>query len=45
VHLEDDDFRRFAAEGGTLFDQEFNLSIEEREQFDMEGKVQQTIHS
>jgi hypothetical protein len=34
MHLEDDDVRRFATE-------EFNLPIEEREQFDMDGKAQQ----
>jgi hypothetical protein len=28
-----------------VFVHEFHLPIEEREQFDMEGKVQQTIHS
>jgi hypothetical protein len=43
MHLEDDDIRTFAAEGDTLFDQEFCLPIKEKEQFDMEGKVQQTI--
>jgi hypothetical protein len=37
--LEDDDIRTFAAEGDTVFDQEFYLPIEERKQFDMEGKV------
>jgi hypothetical protein len=35
MHLEDDDIRTFATEGDTLFDQEFHLPIEEREQFDM----------
>jgi hypothetical protein len=38
-------FYTFATEGDTLFDQEFCLPIKEREQFDMEGKVQQTICS
>ncbi len=41
MHLEDDDIRRFATEGDTLFGQEFNLTIGERDLFDMEGKVQQ----
>ncbi len=45
MHLENDDIRTFVAEGVTLFYQEFNLPIEERDQFDMEGKVQQTIFS
>ncbi len=45
MQLEDDDIQTFAAEGDTLFDQEFCLPVKEREQFDMEGKVQQTICS
>jgi hypothetical protein len=45
MHLKDDDIWTFAAEGDTLFDQEFHLPIKEREQFEMEGKVQQTIWS
>jgi hypothetical protein len=34
----------FIAEGDALFHQEFDKPLEEREPFDMEGKVQQTIH-
>jgi hypothetical protein len=45
MHLKDDDIRTYATEGETLFDQEFPLPIQEREQFDMEGKVQKTISS
>jgi hypothetical protein len=45
MHLEDGDIRRFANGGDTLFDQEFNFPIEERDQFDMEGRDQQTIQS
>jgi hypothetical protein len=44
MHLEDDDIQTFATEWDTLFDQEFCLPNKERMQFDMEGKVQQTIH-
>jgi hypothetical protein len=45
MHLEDDNIRIFATEEDTLYNQEFHLTIEEREQFDMDGKVQQSIHA
>jgi hypothetical protein len=43
--LKDNDIQTFDTEGDTPVNQEFCLPIEEREQFDMEGKVQQTICS